>query len=286
MRVLLKDALQDQFSLTSELPRTIQALFTRPGFLTAEYSAGRIARYISPLRLYLAASLIFFVILSTRTNAAARDYAAGQGARSDAAEAVSKPLPPLKPGETVSEGARCQRSYGPGDRTKFCSPWRWLNDRMRPRALALNELPAREADQRMRQFLISRASTVVFLLVPLFALMLKLLYWRTRRFYAEHFVFALHAHAFTFFVLAVILAIPRLSAGEAIYLGVDFAVVRKYLTIGLFAWAAIHLLVSMKRVYGQGWILTLGKFFVLTGSYGMLMILGIMVEIIIAFFMI
>src|SRR3982751_1237473 len=61
---MLMEALDDQFSLNSALPRTIGALMFRPGRLTHEYMSGRIARYIPPFRLYLVMSVLFFLALS------------------------------------------------------------------------------------------------------------------------------------------------------------------------------------------------------------------------------
>src|SRR6185436_16470936 len=58
---------EDQFSLNSGLLRTLRALFFRPGLLTTEYFALRIARYVPPFRLYLIASLLLFVFLSFLT---------------------------------------------------------------------------------------------------------------------------------------------------------------------------------------------------------------------------
>ena len=49
----VRDALTDELSLEARLPRTLGALLFRPGFLTREYFAGRIARYVLPFRLYL-----------------------------------------------------------------------------------------------------------------------------------------------------------------------------------------------------------------------------------------
>src|SRR5687767_2191509 len=45
---MLMEALDDQFSINSALPRTLGALIARPGHLTREYMSGRIARYIPP----------------------------------------------------------------------------------------------------------------------------------------------------------------------------------------------------------------------------------------------
>ena len=48
----------------SRLVRTLRLLFSSPGALTEEFVAGRRARYIGPLRLYLIASVLFFATYS------------------------------------------------------------------------------------------------------------------------------------------------------------------------------------------------------------------------------
>jgi len=54
--------LLDELTLDARLPRTLVLLVTRPGFLTQEWREGRRARYVSPLRLYLLASVFFFSV--------------------------------------------------------------------------------------------------------------------------------------------------------------------------------------------------------------------------------
>lgn len=54
--------LLDELSLSATLSRTLWPLFARPGFLTAEWRRGRQVRYVSALRLYILASLVFFSV--------------------------------------------------------------------------------------------------------------------------------------------------------------------------------------------------------------------------------
>jgi hypothetical protein len=61
---LAKDVAVDQLDLDSRLVRTIKALLFEPGRLTREFVADRRARYVSPVRLYLAISVVFFFVLS------------------------------------------------------------------------------------------------------------------------------------------------------------------------------------------------------------------------------
>lgn len=60
LRRWVADALDDAFDLNARLPRTLRALVGAPGLLSAEWMAGRRARYLAPLRLYVLASLAMF----------------------------------------------------------------------------------------------------------------------------------------------------------------------------------------------------------------------------------
>jgi hypothetical protein len=56
------DATHEFLHLDGKILHTVRLLATRPGELTREFLAGRRARYISPVRLYLTFSLIFFTL--------------------------------------------------------------------------------------------------------------------------------------------------------------------------------------------------------------------------------
>lgn len=100
------------------------------------------------------------------------------------------------------------------------------------------------------EYLLEKASLMMFFLLPFFAVLLKLFYVRSRRYYIEHLVFTLHLHAFLFFLLLVLSLITNVydhgSVGT-ISFGVLF----------------IYLLLSFRRVYRQGWWKTLTKMFFL-----------------------
>lgn len=65
LRSLLGDFIVQQFSIESRLFRTLRTLLFRPGQLTLEYSEGKRARYLSPIQLYLLTSVLFFLLLDT-----------------------------------------------------------------------------------------------------------------------------------------------------------------------------------------------------------------------------
>lgn len=56
------EATHEFLHLDGKILNTVKLLVTRPGMLTKEFIEGRRARYISPLRVYLTFSLIFFFL--------------------------------------------------------------------------------------------------------------------------------------------------------------------------------------------------------------------------------
>lgn len=94
------------------------------------------------------------------------------------------------------------------------------------------------------------APRTVFALVPFFALLLRVLYHRSGRYYVEHFIFALHLRAFVFALLIATLLIPGAWAGQI-----------------LFIWALIYTFLALRKVYGGSRFVTALKFTVLVGGY-------------------
>jgi uncharacterized protein DUF3667 len=62
VRELAIDAISEFSGWDGRLSQTLRTLIRRPGVLTREFLEGRRARYISPLRVYLTASLVYFVV--------------------------------------------------------------------------------------------------------------------------------------------------------------------------------------------------------------------------------
>ncbi len=67
------DLFHELFHLDSKLFQTLKLLVVRPGFLTAEYFAGRKKRYISPIRLFLTLFAIQFIAFTAYKPAAMYD---------------------------------------------------------------------------------------------------------------------------------------------------------------------------------------------------------------------
>jgi hypothetical protein len=244
LRRMLMEVLDDQFSVNSALPRTVGALFFRPGHLSREYVAGRIARYIPPFRLYLVSSLAFFVILSlfsgfgdgsrvdlsdlaVSTDTAVADAPAPAAVRPDSAAA----RPDSAAAKDWTENIQIRTGVADIDRLA-----RQKLDRFRGRT------PQEAGVTLFREFM-DHAPTMMFVLLPMFAAVMKLIYVRRKRFYVEHFVFAMHVHAFVFLNFALQIIVRNKPFGDV-----------------MDVWMLIYIFWAMKRFYAQGWFRTLLKY--------------------------
>jgi hypothetical protein len=55
---------------------------------------------------------------------------------------------------------------------------------------------------------------MMFVLLPLFALILKITFYKNKKFYVEHLIFSFHFHCFLFLFLAIIMIISRVIPGD------------------------------------------------------------------------
>jgi hypothetical protein len=62
------DALHEFAHVDGKIIQTVRLLITKPGMLTKEFLSHRRARYISPLRVYLTCSLLFFGLVALAPN--------------------------------------------------------------------------------------------------------------------------------------------------------------------------------------------------------------------------
>jgi len=106
---------------------------------------------------------------------------------------------------------------------------------------------------------------MMFVMLPVFAFFLKLLYLRRQRYYVGHLIFALNFHSFAFILLLVTtlstVLLPTTVGGVANAL--------------LILYLHVYLFVAMYRVYNESWGKTLLKFFVLYVCYNTVLGLGV-----------
>lgn len=208
----LRELIDKLLAVNGMLPLTLRTLLLRPGALTADYLDGRRARYVKPLNLYVAISVLFFMLLG----------------------------------------------FVPGVQLRI-SPWLDVETRAQPGvslsadtgieavdavAVRFMQLPDEVRQHRFRDGMLRNASRALLVLVPGFAVLLKLLY--PSRLYGEHLLFSLHLHSFAFLVLPLGL-IPWPAAGHGLF------------NDALSLWIAVYLYLALRRVYSGGRVATLAR---------------------------
>ncbi len=136
---------------------------------------------------------------------------------------------------------------------------RWIG-RALVNARAAQEDPAAFVDR-----FLGLVPVALFALLPLFAALLKLFYLFTGRLYMEHMLVALHSHAF--FGLALIVTTLLQLAAQALPAGSLLQSAMDGLATLSAIWIPVYLLIMQRRVYAQGWLLTVSKFLVLGAIY-------------------
>lgn len=122
--------------------------------------------------------------------------------------------------------------------------------------------------------LISAIPTALFLLVPLFALLLKLAYLGSGRGYLEHLAIALYSHVYLCLLLLAMFVLMLLNSAIAPHWS-SFGWISALGISLLWMWMPIYLLLMQKRVYGNGWLLTLLRYNVVGWLYFMLLVTAI-----------
>jgi len=241
-REFLHEFIGHYVALEGKLWQSLWLLLLKPGRLTLEYIQGRRVRYVQPLRIYLTFSLIFFAVLKFSGIAVViNDHDDTAPAAVTNAGAPAPPLTPLPRSKQVPLMGD-QATVGMGQAAeRLHAGWGEKVARFLAQPTDIIIAAATKAFQ-------AYAPYALFALMPVFALLLKLLYLGTGRRYGAHLLFALHANAFAFAMMALL--IVTRSATDLI---------GTVLTI----WMIVYLPLAMRRVYGGGWFVTLLRWVVL-----------------------
>lgn len=122
------------------------------------------------------------------------------------------------------------------------------------------------AKERMINGVFSKLPGAMLVMVPVFALLLKLFYVFKRRLYMEHLIVALHSQAFLFLWLLLGTLLAALAASlEPHALWTTYPL--NWLERILVLWAPVYLLLTQKRIYRQGWPMTLLKYWCIGWCY-------------------
>jgi hypothetical protein len=287
-RYIVVDLLNEFLNWDSKFFRTLGLLLVRPWKLTNEFLAGHRVRYVHPLRLYLLASILFFFAVNywaksihlqpgklTSENraeiAAALDkqnLTPDQRAKVERALNMANMSPEVaaimtaKRKDTTQEETATPQAAATSKET--ATPFVDFSPAKNPstpfekwiETHAKEKIGERGTNlQLFVKTLISNLPYMMLCCIPLFALVLKLLYVRRKVFYIDHLIYALHIHSFAY--LATILIILATIGLNRVASGADVGWIIALLWIAF----AAQIFLSIRRVYRQGWFISVFKFF-------------------------
>ena len=300
---LLREAFGDLFELDSRLWRTLLPLLVRPGQLTRDYLEGRRARYMPPFRSYLVLSVIFFVVaffdpkddlslfFEPEPPPTAEEVAASELEEKAQLEAAREELLALEAEGTISKDVIEEFDNGSdsGINITFddddededglfgdCENMNitddddvpeWLTNRFSDERLTqICERNKARGNDNFVDAILDNIPIALFVLLPIMALVLKVLYPLSRRYIVEHLLFFVHFHAFFFLILILQILFARMAG----LLGPEDGAIDTISTLILVAtsfYVPVYLYKAMRHVYGQGHLVTIPKFLILLVAY-------------------
>lgn len=95
----------------------------------------------------------------------------------------------------------------------------------------------------------------ILVLIAVMAFVLRLLYWRQKRYYVEHFIFLTHQQAGAFLLLTIAMVLNEYV----------FTIGPAWLLV--IGWIGVALLIALKRFYRQSWGWTIVKWLLYCAAY-------------------
>lgn len=289
-RELLGDFFANYFSFDSRFGRSIYPFFLKPGTLTSEFMAGKRVHYANPIRLYLVLSLVhfFFLNLSTRE----RDPGIIQS-KNTTTSVLPKPIednPDILTLDEIKGDTLLKDSLGGGPSWPINQrDWQVIREMTNEkneytvaeiedavhntentyitRKIVRQIIKLMKADlASVNQYLLKNIPIMMFFLLPVFALLLKLLF--RKRLYINHLIHSLHLHSFAFVILTI------MWISEII----DMAIQEEY----ILGTVMVYLLISLKNTYQLKWKTAIGKSILIAFGYSICLTIGLAMEILIS----
>jgi len=253
LRYFLVELLGGMYNFDTKLWRTLRDLFAPPGLATRNFNENRRARYVPPLRLYLFTTVVFFLAMAWLPEPPSTDqhdenelkYTAG----SDSLDLVLT--------EMARAGKLTDAAIDSVIRRDGEEPSLFTRKLLRA---AMEQNADSSRGHSLKERIKDNFANALFLLLPVFAILLKLVYVRQKRFFTEHLVFAVHYHT-VFFILLLIAALiewPFTSNGIDASSTTAIAVLTG---LALLPW-------MMRTAYQRPWWKTIVKALIVVVLYG------------------
>ena len=183
----------DIFSIDSKVLQSLLTLLIKPGVLSASFLAGKRASVLPPVRLYLVISLLFFFVFQipspdvSKDNVYIGNILLGQEKPIEGREKFSLVMFNMGKNANAFE--------------------RWIDSFITDKKEIMKSTNPQVTIDRMFNSLEDILPNLLILFLPLFAVVLKLLYFFKRVLYFDHLIFSLHFQTWLMGVILIIYAL-------------------------------------------------------------------------------
>jgi len=240
---LAADFLGDIFSYDSRVFRTLMPLISKPGLLTQQYNLGQRVRYVPPVRLFIIISLLYFFALSLTGVEDNRIVFTTHIHQDEADTQEQKTFTGFNLNTEIDGSQEQVEPYNPDD----------YEGGGVVNLFVRKVMAARENREQIVAAVFEWMPRLMFILIPVFAFILKVFYRKSGKYYVHHLVFGLHYHSFLFLLLFLLLPFSNLF---------DNLTDKIVMII-----APLYLFMSMRRVYAESLPKTLIKCLTISISY-------------------
>jgi hypothetical protein len=211
-RGLLAEMLNVVTNFESNIFRSFASILTKPGLLTTEYFAGRRKRYLKPLQIFIFCNVVFFFFQALSGFNSMRTPLRVHLYRMP----YSRFVRPLVANQITKEGTTL---------TQY--------------------------ETRFNTTIETQAKTLIFLMIPMFAIGLELIYLIKKEYFVKHLVFSTHFFSFYLLLLSVFYVV--ISSASKIGLP-TYLIGDVLMTLVVLGISFVYLMFAARRTYNQSYL--------------------------------
>ena len=189
MREIIYNTVDTIFAFDNKILKTMKYLTFYPGKLTKEFFDGKVIQYVYPAKLFWFMTLLFFAALTFVTSDDIKLI--GTGGDEEQIETTLDDInSAILQDTTVGKEAKAPK-------------------------------PNHDEKAITEKFM-SYSPYGILLLVPVFAFILFVFFYKNKNYYSHHLIFSLHAHSFVFFFFTILILfeaiVPSIEVDARIYM--------------------------------------------------------------------
>lgn len=214
-KVLVLDIMANMWAFDTRVFKTLKSLIFKPGEMASDFVVGKRERYMPPFRIYIFVSIILFLLLNIAT---------------------SRQLDKTQNNITASEKSEVKG----GINNNFVNQVKNSTQNTEKSREVINSILDKK-DYYISRFF-SILSWSLFLLMPLYAFFLWVLFRKHQKYYLAHFIYAVNQHTFLFLIFVIILGVNLIFPSKIVS--------PEYWMLLLFP---VHIVTGNRKLYKTKW---------------------------------